>query len=100
MNAQGDFITFPTFSELGGLNLADDLSRILPVILGQHRLVVEGVDLGNPALHEQEDHILCARLVMGNHRCSVQAGQGQAAEAERGLLQEIAAGDGGMLHFR
>ena len=86
--------------ELGGLNLVDDLARILPVMLGQHRLVVKGVDMRNPTIHEQEDHTLCAWRVMCNHRCPIQIRQGQATEAKRGLLQEIAAGDERILHFR
>jgi hypothetical protein len=50
--------------ELGLLDLADHLRGILPVVLLEHRLVVEGVHLRGPAVHVEKDDVARARREM------------------------------------
>ena len=91
---------FADISELGSFDFTDSLARILAVVLGQKRLVVKRIHLGNAAFHEQENDALGACLEMWLHRRAVQAGQGQAAKTERRIPQEFAASEEGMVHFR
>src|SRR5262249_32405975 len=63
----------------------------LAVILGQTRLVIEGIDVTGTALHEQEDHALGARRNV--HRPGVQrVGGGAAEQSAKGEMAETAGG--------
>jgi hypothetical protein len=64
----------------------------LPVALVEERFRVEGIDLADPSLHEQEDDSLGSRCMVqlpGGMLCQ-QTGCSQASKSARGLLQESA----------
>ena len=93
--------------ELRLLELSDRLAGILAVVFLQSRLVVEGVDLGDPAFHEEEDDI--ARLggevtVRDQGRGGLglvhESCHGEAAEAQGGPLEDFAASGKRALHHR
>ena len=57
LNANGDRISAPVFRSVA----TDAAGQRLAVVLVEHRLGIEAVDLRQPAVHEQEDDVLGAR---------------------------------------
>ena len=81
----------------------------LAVFLDQERLVVEGIDVADAALHEQEDDAPSLRREVrlergqgvdggGAGRVGGEAGQGQVAEAAGGVPEQVTAGEGERHH--
>ena len=60
LNVNGDRISAPVFRSVGDRAAGQRLA----VILVEHRLRIEAVDLRQPAVHEEEDHALGARGVI------------------------------------
>ena len=108
LEGPGRLEDFADVVELGLFELTDRLARVLPVMLLEHRLVVEGIDLGNPAFHEEKDHVpgLGREVAVGEETGSgvgllQEGGHGEAAEAEGGALENVAARlEGGESHRR
>ena len=69
----------------------------LPFVLLQHRLVIEGIDVTRPTVHEAENDALRLRSC-GDRRRSVgeQSVEREPAEAERTLFEEAAPIGGGV----
>src|SRR5262245_59301705 len=69
----------------------------LPMPAAQFRLGIEGVDVRDAAVHEEEYHALGARREMRPHRGFArvrllrQTEKGEPAEAEMGAPQQVAA---------
>ena len=59
---------FPDRVELSRRKFAYDLPRILPVVLRESRFVVEGVHLRRPAVHVEENDVLCPSFKMTRFR--------------------------------
>ena len=85
--------------------LMNSSGNVLAVVLGQRRLGIEQIDLRRRAGHEQVDDALRlrgksslaasgGRALASQRRLVDQRGQREAADAEGGLLEEMAARDG------
>src|SRR5262249_53870927 len=82
---------FSDIGKLRGLELSHRLSRILAVKFLEHRLVVEGIDLGRSAVHVEENDVLGALAVMGHGmmdgggawRMAHQRGEGDGTKSRR-----------------
>lgn len=95
--------------ELGRLEFADGLARVLSVVFFQEGFVVEGVDVGRSAIHVEEDDVLGLGSVVGllwGERIAWgvvgsltvgaiahEGGKGDGPESAGGLVEHLAAGD-------
>ena len=105
LNVNGDFSSVPVFRSVATVAAR----QRLPVVLVEHRLRIEAVDLREPAVHVQKDDALGARRVVeraravdgltvdearGRRATADQAREREHAEAVADLAEGVAARDG------
>ena len=91
---------FEEIATLGKLDFAFWEGEGFAVVLREPRFVVEEVDVGRSAVHEEEDHALgtsgkLGRELRGADLFTEQGVEGKSAKAEPDAMERVAAGQGG-----